>query len=340
MITTLIAATAAAAGAAEPVETRLYAANLDGSVSVFSTDDHKLLTRIELGGMIDDVVGSPDGRTVYVNIWLQQPEAYLPDRGELVALDTKDHEILWRMPLDDGWPHHVVLSPDGRYLYSPVFDRAHVNVIDLETQTVADRFEGVLGMHGLKISDDGERLYAGAMTMESMVIFDTDSGDVLKSIDFPHGVRPFDTTRDERTMLAQQSRYHGFAIADLDAGVVTEMISFGEPAEGTEIPQSWPHTYNHGLAITHDDRFVLAAGSMEDFVAIAPLGDYRRFDRVPICDDPNWIVINEASTLGYVSCRGSGEVSVIDIGERREMLRMDAKAEGTVRLRLVDVPVE
>lgn len=319
---------------------RLYAANFSGHVSVIDTATDELIDLIEVGGMVDDVVGSPDGRYVYANVWITENHRYLPNFGELVAIDTATHDIAWRLPIRDGWPHHISISPDGRFIYSPVFDRTYINVIDVERRTVARKFDGVLGMHGTKLTKDGKRLYVGAMTMESLIVLDTDTGEITKSIDFDGGVRPFDFTEDEKTLYTQLSRTHGFAVADLEKGVPTETVFLPRRFPDRALPSSWPHTVNHGLEITPDETMLVAAGSVDDFVALYSLPDLHLNAVVPICAGPNWVSITEDSLKAYVSCQDSGEVSVIDLPSKREIKRIAAGGKQTVRMRLVNVPVK
>lgn len=325
-------------GNSAEAKTRLYAANFSGQVSVFSVPDNKLIKVIDLGHMVDDVVGSPDGKVVYANLWVTENHKFLPNYGELVAISTETHEILWRLPMRDGWPHHIAISPDGKYIYSPVFDRTYVNVIDVEARKVVRRIDGVLGMHGTKLSKDGKRLYIGAMTMEALLVVDADSGETLNFIDFDGGVRPFDFNADETVFYTQLSRLHGFAVADLKSSKVVQTVHLPRLRPDTPLPASWPHTWDHGLELTKDGKWLLAAGSIEDFVALYSVPDLTQRAVIPICKEPNWIVITDDSRTAYTSCQGSGEVSIIDIEAQKEVGRMASGASKTVRMRLVDVP--
>ncbi|MCI4643859.1 MAG: YncE family protein [Hyphomonadaceae bacterium] len=317
----------------------LYVSTVDGHVAVIDTQHNEMTELIETGGRGDDVAGSPDGRTVYANLWIIEGHRYqMPTAGQLVAIDTATHEIKWRMPLTDGWPHHITVSADGNYLFSPVFDRSHINVIDLNTQTIVRRIDGVLGMHGTKLSPDGSALYVGAMTMEAFAVFDIASGDITNIMDFVGGVRPFAVSHDGTTLYTQLSRLHGFAVADLTRNEVEQTIRYPIP-EGVEPPASWPHSYNHGLEITPDGETLVVAASLGDFVAIYDLPSLTERARVPICDAANWVVTTADSSRAYVSCEGDDQVTVIDLEQGREIKRIDLPgADGPVRMRLVDVP--
>lgn len=317
----------------------LYVSTVDGHVAVIDTELNEMTALIRTGGRGDDVAGSPDGRTVYANLWIIKDHRYdMPTEGQLVAIDTATNEIRWRMPLTDGWPHHITVSADGNYLFSPVFDRAHINVIDLNTQTIVRRMDGVLGMHGTKLSQDGSELYVGAMTMEAFAVFDIATGEITNIMDFVGGVRPFAVSHDGTTLYTQLSRLHGFAVADLTTNELSETIRYPMP-EGVEPPASWPHSYNHGLEITPDGETLVVAASLGDFVAIYDLPALTERAMVPICDAANWVVTRADSARAYVSCEGDDQVSVIDLQEGREIKRIDLPgAHGPVRMRLVDVP--
>jgi Uncharacterized conserved protein len=317
----------------------LYVSTVDGHVAVVDTEKDEMTGLIRTGGRGDDVAGSPDGKTVYANLWIIEGHRYnMPTAGQLVAIDTATNKIKWRMPLTDGWPHHITVSADGNYLFSPVFDRSHVNVIDLNTQTIVRRFDGILGMHGTKLSKDGSKLYVGAMTMEAFAVFDISSGEITNIVDFVGGVRPFAVSHDGSTLYTQLSRLHGFAVADLATGDTIQTIRYPMP-EDVEPPKSWPHSYNHGLEITPDGATLVVAASLGDFVAIYDLPGLEERAKVSICDAANWVVTTKDSKRAYVSCEGDDQVSVIDLQQGQEIKRIDLPgAHGPVRMRLVDVP--
>jgi YVTN family beta-propeller protein len=59
---------------------------------------------------------------------------------------------------------------------------------------------------------------------------------------------------------------------------------------------------------------------------------------IPVGREPNWITFGPDSRFAYVGCRGSNEVSVIDLHSLAEIKRVATGGEGSARLKVVDVP--
>src|SRR3954454_13678215 len=55
----------------------------------------------------DDVFSSHDGRTIYVS---------RPSFADVVAIDLKTHDIVWRTPVAGYRADHMAISPDGTKL--------------------------------------------------------------------------------------------------------------------------------------------------------------------------------------------------------------------------------
>jgi YVTN family beta-propeller protein len=312
----------------------LYVENShSGDITVVAIPEHRVVGSFPSGPRPDDVVASPDGRVLYVN---NQRDG---DGGqnEVIALDTRNGDVLWRVAFD-GLPHHMSLSPDGRWLYVPFFDRNHTAVVDTRNKRETRRIFGVLGGHGTRLSEDGRRLYIGSMLTDAMYVVDVESGRPEKAINFDDGVRPFAFTADETRLYAQLSRLHGFDVVDLEEGVVVDRILLPPLPEGAPVMQSFPHTVNHGLELSPDGRYLLAAGSAADYVAVYTHPELELVKTIATGKEPNWIVFNRDGRYAYVTARASNEISVIDMRSLAEAARLASTGDYPQRMRVVDVP--
>ena len=333
----LAAASLLATGAA--AKPYLYVQNAgSGDISVISIPEHELVSVIPVGDHPDDVIGSADGRTVYVNLGVDKGHKLgIPEHGEIVAVSTETDKVLWRLPFD-GWPHHLSISSKGM-LYVPLFDRAHALVIDTNARKIVGKLDGMWGMHGTKLSADEKRLYAGSILTAGLYVIDVDGKQPAKVLSFRDGVRPFAFTRDEKTVYAQLSHLHGFAVYDVDKNAVVKTVALpGLPAD-FKYPAEWPHNVNHGLELSPDEKYLFAAGSVIDTVFVYTHPDLKLVGSIPVADDPNWIVFSADGKFAYVGCRGSNEVSVISVAELREVKRVKTGGQGSARVKIVDVPV-
>lgn len=303
----------------------LYLENTDsGTISVVSIPNHELVGSIEVGLYPDDVTASHDGRVLYANR-VESMGHPLSKRagesGEIIAISTETEEILWRTPVG-GWPHHITLTRDDRLLFVPLFNRMFIEVVDTEKQKVVDRIPAAMGSHGTKLSPDGRRLYVGSMMMDMLLVYDIATRLPVKRIPFRDAVRPFTMTSDEKTLYVQLSRLHGFQVVDLTAGEIVRQVDLPALPHDVELPVSYPHTYNHGLEKTPDERYLFAAGSAANYVCVYTLPDLEHVATIPVGREPNWIVFDEAGRFAYVSNRRSDELSVISVDKLQEIKRI------------------
>jgi YVTN family beta-propeller protein len=295
-------------------------ATLSQDVFVIDAMSFAVVAHLPVGDFTYDVVGSPDGRTAFVDA--QTPSGnpiswQATDSGKVVALDTRTDATLWTTNLD-GSPQHMAVSPDGSKLYVPLFDRNYLYVLDAKTGAITGRWYGVLGNHATALTRDGRTLYVGNMLNDVIWAYDTASGHVLNVMRAGEAVRPMQLDEDESHIIYQLSRFHGFKVRDIKSGDV-KSVELPALPQGTAMPDAYPFTVNHGLAVTPDHKRLLAAGSIAGYVAVYSMPDYRLLGTIKIGTDPNWIAVRPDSKVAFVSNRGSGTLSVIDIDNLKEL---------------------
>jgi YVTN family beta-propeller protein len=284
-----------------------------GTVSIIDSKRLEVAGEIEVGHHPDDVIASPDGKLIYVNRQATR---------DVVAVDIGSHSIVWSVEVD-GLPHHLGITPDGRHLYVALFDRSVDAVIDTESHAVEAQPATGWGTHGVFLAPGGDRFYVGSMFLDMICVVDVATWSTLRAIPMREGVRPFGITSDERRLYAQLSRVHGFDVVDLETDEVIRSVELPPLPPELLLPRFFPHTVNHGLKITPDDRTLLAAASIAGYVAFYALPECELIDTVPVGAEPNWIVLSSDATLDFVSNRAEDTVSVIDIDARAEVARVN-----------------
>ncbi len=318
----------------------VYLENTDsGDISVIDIPGHNLISTIKVGPHLDDVVASRDGKVLYTNRTesLGLPGSHAGESSEIVAISTETEEILWRTPVN-GWAHHLTLSKDDRLLFVPLFDRVWMEVVDTQQHQVVTRFPIGYGGHGTRLSPDGKRLYVGSMFLDLLTVIDVDTLKPIKRLPFADAVRPFTFTRDEKTLFVQLSRLHGFQVVDLASDSIVRKIALPALASDVELPKFYPHTYNHGLEISPDEKLLLAAGSAAGYVCAYRLPDLALLATIPVGEEPNWIVFSQDGSHAYVSNRKSDTLSVISVRDLKEIKRIPV-GDYPQRMCVVDVPI-
>jgi len=296
-----------------------------GTVSIIDSTRLEVVGEIEVGHHPDDVIASPDGEIIYVN---------RQETRDVVAVDTGSHSIMWSVDLD-GLPHHLGITPDGGRLYVALFDSSVDAVIDTDSHTVVAQPATGWGTHGVFRSPGGERFYVGSMFLDMISVVDVAAWSTARAIPMREGVRPFAITSDERRLYAQLSRVHGFDVVDLETDEVIRSVELPPLPPEIRLPRFFPHTVNHGLKITPDDRTLLAAASIAGYVAFYALPECELMGTVSVGAEPNWIVLSSDTSLAFVSNRAEDTVSVIDIDARAEVARIKV---GSYPQRMTVVP--
>lgn len=332
----VVVASAGFAAAAE----FLYLENTDsGTISVIDLPGHTVVSTIKLGAYLDDVAASSDGTVLYANRVNSAGNAQAKragESGEVIAVSTETERIQWRAPVH-GWPHHMTLSADDRFVYVPLFDRPWMEIVDTQKHAVVKQFWIGFGGHGTRLSPDGSRLYVGSMFLDTLSVFDLETLRPVKVIPFKDAVRPFTFTRDEKTLFVQLSRLHGFEVVDLPEGRITREVALPALSDEVELPKFYPHTYNHGLELSPDETLLLAAGSVAGYVCAYSVPELDLKATIPVGEEPNWIVFSSDGAFAYVSNRKSNELSVISVPELKEIKRIPV-GKYPQRMRIVNVP--
>ena len=303
-------------------EERVYVGNTDsGDLSVISVPRLEVVGTIKIGIYPDDLIASHDGRTIYANRVESMGHPFSKhagESGEVIAISSDTGQVQWRAKIN-GWPQHLALSLDNRRLYVPLYDRMWIDVVDTDKHKVVDRLPAAMGSHGMKLSPDGSRLYVGSMFMDVLLVIDLKSGRPVKRIPFKDAVRPFAFTRDEKRLYAQLSRLHGFEVVDLEKGKVVRRVDLPALPPDAKLPEFFPNTYNHGLALSPDEKLLFAAGSAGNYVCVYTQPGLELVKTIPVGKDPNWIVFSKDGRNAFVSNRGSDTVSVIAVDELSEI---------------------
>lgn len=295
-----------------------------GDVSVISVPEHEVIRTIKLESYLDDIVATGDGKTLYVNRVIglgNRLMRHAGEKGELYAIDTLSGEVKWTMELD-GWPHHMTLSRDEKFLFIPFFDQLAVAVVDVRARQVVKRIQAPLGSHGTLLSPDGRKLYVGSMLNDAIVAYDLVTGKLAKAIPFRDGVRPFVITKDEKLMYVQLSHLNGFKVVDLETDEIIRDVAMPDMPADTVLPKLYPHTVNHGLELSPDEKYLFAASSLTKELVVYSHPELEIVKVIPVGDEPNWIIFSDDGKYAYVSNRLSDDLSVIDVDSLTEVKRI------------------
>jgi len=328
-------------GSADGERSEFYVANTNsGTISVI---DHRLgsvVDTIDVGNKPHGHAPAKGGARLYATTD--------GGRGEVIAINTADHSIDWRIEVgsDLNEPH---LTRDDRFLYAPDLLAAKVIVVDVEARAVSAEVEMVdeqgtplLALHNTYASHDGRFMYVTAILSQAIARIDPQKNVVDRIYHLSGDPRPAAITHDDARMYVQLSGLHGFIELDLATGEETRRIEWPEPATppaGSE--NETIATKCHGIGITPDGTELWAATNLEGAVHVYSLPALERLGKVEVGEWPNWIAFSSDGESAYVTntelAREHGTVSVVDVASRAVTRTLDVGGFPK-RIHRVDLP--
>ena len=93
---------------------------------------------------------SHNGRVLYVS---------RPSLADVVAINLRTQEIIWRTKVDGNRADHMAISPDGRHVLVSASTAKVIDVIDTKTGEIVARIPSGDQPHENNFSKDGKLVY-------------------------------------------------------------------------------------------------------------------------------------------------------------------------------------
>jgi DNA-binding beta-propeller fold protein YncE len=290
----------------------------------------------------DDVFSSHDGRTIYVS---------RPSYADVVAIDLKSHEIVWRTPVSGYRADHMAISPDGTKLLVSASTANVVHQIDTATGTITGEFPSGDSPHENNYSEDGSliyhasigRVYLPADSPEAdnsskgkrvFELVDAKTLEVKKQLDmgaklaeagFPNmssAVRPMALAPDERHLYFQVSFFFGFVEYDLQTDKVTRIAKLPlGAAEGVAREDYLLDSAHHGLAMNPAGTKLCVAGTTSGYGAIVNRKTFK-YTLTSKIDKPYWSTNSHDGRYCYISGSGDDALWVVSYATGHKLAKI------------------
>jgi DNA-binding beta-propeller fold protein YncE len=136
---------------------------------------------------------------------------------------------------------------------------------------------------------------------------------------------------DETLLYYQVEKFHGVDVMDLKTGRVVKSVDLPALPAGTKLPQAYPYSYDHGIAMSPDGKTLFAAGTVANYVAVYTLPDLTLVKTIPTGTNPRQLLVTRdgnyvvtantgEGTLGFIDARTLVEVKRVKTGERPQFM--------------------
>ena len=205
-----------------------YAAPGD-TISVIDLVKRKHILQIPTGKFtrIHGTAMAPDGKNAYFTAG---------QTGFVVEVDTQTNQVTRGIPTHGKISHMVLVSPDGKLLYTANIVSETVSVIDRASGKLITQVQCGEGVEGMAFTLDGKRLWAANQPGESITIIDLSSHTPIETFACPGMPVRIRFTNDGRLALVPSWTKEGCLIV-IDATTHKEVkrIKVGGFAIGVEI---------------------------------------------------------------------------------------------------------
>ncbi len=304
---------ASAAGAAEPARGErhlLYVAapgirdylEFGGAgILVFDMDNgHSFVKRIETDASREP---KPDNMKGICASALTK-KLYFTTPKKLYCLDLLSEQTLWGKALPQGCDR-MAMTPDGKLLYVPSFEKDIWNVVDAASGNVVATIETKSGAHNTVCGLDGSRVYLAGLRSPLLSVADPKTHKVVQQVGpFAAPVRPFTVNGAQTRCYVNVNGLLGFEVGDLTTGKKLYTVK----VQGYEMGPVKRHGCpSHGIGLTPDETELWLADAHNSRVHVFDLTQQppKQIASLKLREQPGWVTFSLDGRYAYPS---TGEV--------------------------------
>src|SRR5262249_51494357 len=178
---------------------------------------------------------------------------YLTTPVKLYCIDLKTEKLDWVKELPLGCDR-MSITPDGKVLYVPSYEKETWNVVDARTGDIVETITTKSGAHNTVVGLDGSRMYMAGLRSPFLDVADTKTNKVSQRIGpFSAAIPPFTVKGAQPLPYSTVTGLLGFEIGDIKSGKVTHKVEVGVLKQGKVARHGCP---SHGVGLTPDEKEV------------------------------------------------------------------------------------
>jgi DNA-binding beta-propeller fold protein YncE len=270
-------------------------------ILVFDINDHhRFVRRIATKGFHPDNTPS-NVKGIAVSIALNS--IFISTIESLQRIDLHTDKLVWEKTFEGGCDR-MAISPDGKTMYLPSFEKNFWNVVDCNTGDIIKKIEVHKRAHNTIYGPSGRFVYLDDIASPWLYVADAKKHELVNKVGpFANFVRPFTIDGRETLVYATVDSLLGFEVGDLSTGKKLAHVE----VEGWNMGPVRRHgNPSHGIALTPDEKEIwLADGHNMRVHVFSAAEPYQQLTTIPVQDMPGWITFSIDGKYVYPS---SGEV--------------------------------
>lgn len=235
---------------------------------------------------------------------------YFTTPKKLYCLDLVSEKTLWEKELPQGCDR-MSMTPDGKVLYVPSFEKDTWNVVDGATGDVIATIEPKSGAHNTVVGLDGTRMYLAGLKSPLLTVADTKTHKVIGTVGpFAASIRPFTVNGAQTLVYVNVNECLGFEIGDLKTGKKLHRVEVEGYKKGPIKRHGCP---SHGIGLTPDEKevWVVDAANQKVHIFDNTVMPLKQGKSIGLREQPGWVTFSLDGKYGYPS---TGEV--IDVATK------------------------
>ena len=276
---------------------------------VFDIDNgHKFVRRIATGG-VDDQRKPRNVKGVCASSATKR--VHISTTHTLMSLDLLTDRLLWEKPYEGGCDR-MGITPDGKTIYLPSFEKDHWHVVDALTGDVLAKIEPKSGAHNTICGLNGKEAYLAGLKSPLLTVADTATRAASRTVGpFSASIRPFTVNGRQTLVFVNVNELLGFEVGDLTSGKKLHRVEVSGFATGPVKRHGCP---SHGIGLTPDEKelWVCDAHNSRMHVFDATAMPPRQVASIEVREQPGWVTFSLDGRYAYPS---TGDV--IEIASRK-----------------------
>jgi hypothetical protein len=229
---------------------------------------------------------------------------YFTTPKKLYCLDLLSERTLWDKELPQGCDR-MSITPDGKWLYVPSFEKDVWNVVDGMSGDVSATIVTKSGAHNTVCGLDGSRMYLAGLKSPLLSVADVKTHAVVKQVGpFAAPVRPFTVNGAQTRCYVNVNGLLGFEVGDLTTGQKLARVEVQGVEHGPVKRHGCP---SHGIGLTPDEKEIWLADGHNSKIHVFDMtvDPPKQVATLSVREQPGWVTFSLDGRYAYPS---TGEV--------------------------------